>query len=332
MPPNFTPPAPGYTARFDEKIQRVVMAYLGVQYSAGNPGDVQKALTDLNHALANADKPQYWDRAEYTDEAGYINVITIAYWSDLNAYQRWQKEFGANWASGKMQYAGCGTFAEILQPDIRNFETIISSPAGGHEGVARLAEKTSGLIFEHAYWGGMRDRLPVSQVSDLKPVGQPKVMRNGDHATVIAHDDICLIRSGQDWTDTDKAQFDMYMTDVEPFLREGMEFLRDDGLLIKCYTNRFVRCVDPANGQPIKKTFGMSWWWGLQNLEDWSDSHETHLRIHKAAIAYLTALGANAKLRLYHEVSVVPGKDVTFEYYRCHPQTGMLRVALPSKL
>ena len=52
----------------------------------------------------------------------------------------------------------------------------------------------------------------------------------------------------------------------------------------------------------------------------------------QAAIAYLGSLGADAKLRLYHEVSVVPGKDVTFEYYRCHPPTGMLRAALPSKL
>ena len=58
------------------------------------------------------------------------------------------------------------------------------------------------------------------------------------------HDNICLIRSGQDWSDTDAAERKMYLDDVEPVLREGMDFLRDDGRSIGCFANRYMTVLD----------------------------------------------------------------------------------------
>ena len=49
-----------------------------------------------------------------------------------------------------------------------HYETLFSS-LGRPEGVAVLAEELSGDIMEHAYWGGMRDRIPASQTSALSP-------------------------------------------------------------------------------------------------------------------------------------------------------------------
>ena len=40
---------------------------------------------------------------------------------------------------------------------------------------------------------------------------------------------LCLIRSGQDWGDTEADERRMYLRDVEPVLRAGMDFLRDEG-------------------------------------------------------------------------------------------------------
>jgi len=45
-----------------------------------------------------------------------------------------------------------------------------------------------------------------------------------------AHDNLCLIRSGQDWSDTETSERKLYLEDVEPVLREGMDFLRDEGV------------------------------------------------------------------------------------------------------
>ena len=61
---------------------------------------------------------------------------------------------------------------------------------------------------------------------------------------VIPHDNVCLIRSGQDWGDTEASERKMYLEDVEPVLREGMDFLRDQGRSIGCYANRYMTVVD----------------------------------------------------------------------------------------
>ena len=36
----------------------------------------------------------------------------------------------------------------------------------------------------------------------------------------------------------------MYLDDVEPVLREGMDFLRDDGRSIGCFANRYMTVLD----------------------------------------------------------------------------------------
>jgi aldoxime dehydratase len=117
----------------------------------------------------------------------------------------------------------------------------------------------------------------------------------------------------------------MYIEDVEPVLREGMEFLRDEGLGVGCFANRYMTVID-REGREVEKSFGMSWWKSLAALERWSESHPTHLAIFGAAMKYLSKLGPAAKLRLYHEVTVAAADEQFFEYLNCHPRTGMLRV------
>jgi aldoxime dehydratase len=115
----------------------------------------------------------------------------------------------------------------------------------------------------------------------------------------------------------------MYLEDVEPVLREGMDFLRDQGLSIGCFANRYMTVVD-RDGGPTEKSYGMSWWKSLAALERWAESHPTHVRIFGAAMKYLSSLGPAAKLRLYHEVTVARAADQFFEYRGCHERTGML--------
>jgi aldoxime dehydratase len=180
------------------------------------------------------------------------------------------------------------------------------------------------MVREHAYWGGMRDRIPLSQTDAMTASGAPKADGTDGHVRVVPHDNLCLIRSGQDWSDTDDAERKMYLDDVEPVLREGMNFLRDDGLSCGCFANRYMMVLGP-DGKPVEKSFGMSWWKSLDALERWSESHPTHVAIFGAAMKYLMKLGPAAKLRLYHEVTVATAEEQYFEYRNCHPKTGMLR-------
>ena len=113
---------------------------------------------------------------------------------------------------------------------------------------------------------------------------------------------------------------------MEPTLRAGMDFLRDDGSAIGCIANRYM-LVEDAAGRPTDKSYGMSWWKSLAALERWAESHPTHAAIFGAAMKYLSALGSAAKLNLHHEVTVALADGQFFEYLNCSECTGWLRAA-----
>jgi aldoxime dehydratase len=327
VPDDYQPPYPAFVARHGHATKQVVMAYFGAQCaSAAPPPALARALDWIAERFADANGPRHWDRAVYVDEAGFPTTVSVAYWDDQSAFDAWFSQARSGWTGGKIEFAGVGTFVEALSPAVDRYETLFSS-LGRPEGVAVLADGLSGDVMEHAYWGGMRDRIPASQISDMAPVGAPGLIRDGSVARVKPHENICLIRSGQDWGDTDAAERKMYLDDVEPVLRTGMDFLRDDGLAVGCFANRYMTVLDRA-GKPTEKTYGMSWWKSLAALERWSESHPTHVRIFGAAMAYLSKLGPAAKLRLYHEVTVACAAEQFFEYRNCHDKTGMLRAVV----
>jgi len=310
-------------ARHAPSVTRVVMAYFGVQVPGDSAAPAAGALRDLAASFDAADGPGHWDRSRYVDDAGFSNVICAAYWDDPARFERWFAATGQRWT--RDERAGLGTFVELVKPGVDRYETLFSSPERA-EGIATLARGMSDTVLEHAYWGGARDRIPASQTDAMDPQGQPQVLRDGPLVSVRPHGNLCLIRSGQDWSDTEADERQMYQRDVEPVLRAGMDFLRDEGSKIGCFTNRYVQ-VETRDGRPTEKSYGLSWWKSLAALERWAESHPTHVAIFGAAMKYLSTLGPAAKLKLYHEVTVARAEDPLFEYLNCHERTGMLRAA-----
>lgn len=320
----FVPPYPSFVARWRPGVRQVAMLYLGLQWRGATPAP-ESALRELGGWLAAADGPRHWDRAREVDAAGFTNLVTVAYWDDPTAFERWFAACGRGWTDGSLSAPGIGTYAEALRPRVERFETLFSAN-DRTEGLALLAEAMSGEVREHAYWGGMRDRIALSQTDTLPARGSPRVERDGARRRVFGGDNLCLIRSGQDWADTQSVEREMYLRDVEPVLRQGMDFLRGSGLPIGCFANRYLRVVD-ADGRDTDKSYGMSWWRDLAALERWAESHPTHVAIFAAAMRYLSRLGPAAKLKLYHEVTVATEQEQFFEYLNCHEATGMLRAA-----
>ena len=309
---DYAPPYPSFVARHKPSVTRVVMAYFGIQSRGAPPAAAEQALARLASDFESEDGPTHWDRASYVDEAGFTNVVTVAYWDDRQKFDRWFPAARERWTGEQRTSNGFGTFIEALCPSVEGYETLFSS-LGRPEGVAVHADGMSGEVLEHAYWGGMRDRIPLSQTSEMAPSGSARAIRDGARIRIVPHDNLCLIRSGQDWGDTEAAERKMYLGDVEPVLREGMDFLRDQGRSIGCYANRYMTVVGP-DGAATEKSYGMSWWKSLSALERWAESHPTHVRIFGAAMKYLSTLGPAAKLRLYHEVTVARADEQLFEY------------------
>ena len=249
-------------------VSRVVMAYFGVQYRGATPAAATEALAEIAGLFAGEDGPSHWDRAHYVDQGGHANIVSVAYWDDIARFDAWFVPAREAW-TGKHR-DGIGAFIEVLRPTVARHETLFSS-LGRPEGVAVIADGMSGEVQEHAYWGGMRDRIPLSQTDPMSPGGNPELIRDGARLRVKANDNLCLIRSGQDWSDTEASERKLYLDDVEPVLREGMDFLRDDGLAIGCYANRYMQVLSADGKASKKKSYGQSWCGkSLAALERWA--------------------------------------------------------------
>lgn len=318
---DYEPPFPAWSARFPVSTTTVVMAYFGVQFTGDEPPVVAEALGELTAALRSEQGPGTVDRARYVDEEGYDTRIVIAYWDDTLAFDHWL--VAHPWVTPSRGGQGAGFFTEVVRPTIEQFETLFANDR--LEGVAELSNGLSDdTVREHGYWGGARDRIPAGQTDRLAPEGTPTLAVDGAIRTVRSGHHPCLIRSGQEWTEAVGEDRRMYLEEVEPQLRAGMDFLRDEGLGIGCYVNRYMTCAD-EDWNPLEKTFGLSWWHSISELDGWAESHPTHLDIFQAALRYFGAMGGDAHLRLYHEVTV-PDRDRTlFTYLDCHDRTGMLR-------
>lgn len=170
----------------------------------------------------------------------------------------------------------------------------------------------------------MRGRIPMSQTDPLYPDGEPKLAVDGPVRTIVLHENACLIRSGEDLTDTGETERGFYMEQVEPMLQAGMQFLCDEGAAIGCFESRYMRVLDERN-RPTDRTFGMSWWRDLSALEEWAAGHPSHLKIYGSGMKHLSTFGPETRLRLYHEVTVPAANEQRFVYVGCHDRTGLLR-------
>lgn len=327
---DYQPPYPAWTTVPDPALRQVVMGYFGVQ----SRGAVKEAAAEaaLHHILAGftqADGPAHVDLARETDAEGYDTRLAIAYWADVDAFARWQAspDIAGWWQDEARLGDGIGYFREILSPKVERFETLFSA-SDRLEGVGvLLGSRSAEPIQEHGYWGSMRDRLPLSQTDGLVPVGSLSTAPAATgRISLSGHQNIAVIRSGQDWTDTTGREREKYLDEMEPILRKGMMFLRDHGRPIGCYVNRYAQLVDPARG-PIEKSFGLSFWRSLEDMEKWAEYHPTHEAIFGTFMGIVGALDAELKLRLYHEVTVVAAEEQAYEYINCHPRTGLLAAA-----
>ncbi|MGY2257726.1 phenylacetaldoxime dehydratase family protein [Pseudomonas sp. SDO55104_S430] len=325
MSEGHTPPFPAWATRFDPLIGQVVMAYFGVQ-SAATPGI--EALEPITSLFSLPDGPGYWDPAHCQDAAGFHNLIAIAYWSDPVTFERWRQEsgFDAWWNDPQRLTEQVGWFIEIVSPTADRFETLQAS-LGAPEGVSHLAKSLSdNPVQEHGYWGSVRDRFAIAQTDPLqgeKP--EASTFSGQSRVRLPGRQNLCLIRSGQDWAATRDKERHLYLQDIQPVLEEGMTYLRDQGRALGCLSCRFMRVLDTTTGEPLEKSFGLAHFDDLAHLEEWAKTHPTHLAIFGGFMRYVRALDFQVALRLYHEVSVIPADAQCFEYINCHPGSGLLR-------
>lgn len=322
---DFVPAHASYSARFRPDIAGLTIAYFGVQ-CASTEADFDVAFEPILKAFGRAEGPLFWDLASYVDDRGYATRVAAAYWRNQTANHRWEQQLGVDWWYRALQLSGpIGAFREVFRPSMRDAETTFSHRHA--EGFARIAEAMSGKTDTHEYWGSARDRIPRAQTDELASVGQPQLPPTdeggetlGRLVVVTPHDNLCLLRSGQDWSETFGKERDFYLSHVKPYLDAGMTELSDHGLALGCYFNRYLRLDDGGHNE---RSYSLSAWHSLAALEAWVKA-DTHLKIWGAGISHYRQAGDSARLRLYHELAVLKAADQSFAYFNCHRRTGML--------
>ncbi|KAJ4346159.1 hypothetical protein N0V95_005662 [Ascochyta clinopodiicola] len=325
-------------------MSNLVMAIIGAQYpsKSAEDGNGVSILKSFVTSSPEASRPSFWETTSVTDRRGHYNIAIISYWPSARAFDCWKADSGfeAWWNSADRETDGHGWFQEVMLPSVDRFETVFSNNEVP-EGAANMREKISGEMGEHAYWGSMRDRLAAAQDDEL--VGQKwnasNVPANSSthegektkRLRVSGKKNLCVIRSGQDWSATLPAERKLYLETMHPVLIRGMEFLRDEGQSIGCYANNLWDVVDTSNSEAnLEKTFGLGFFDDLSSLEFWSKSHQTHIDIFGGFLMYAKKLNNVLSLRLFHEIYVLEESQQFFEYVGCHGETGMLN-AMGSK-
>jgi hypothetical protein len=317
-------------------VKDLVMALFGAQYA---PGSNEKALSTVwafvrSEHVGEAIAPSFTETAAVTDNRGFYNEAIIAYWPSIKAYADWTVASGFQqwWDSLDAKGQQHGWFREVFLPTIDRVETVYTT-TDNTEGFGHLRESSSGMVQEHAYWGSMRERLPISQVDEL--VGEDATLsfdalENGSsfqrrRVRITGKNNLCMIRSGQNWSMTQSEERKLYLDTLHPVMIQGMDFLRDHGDQVGCFSCRFMEIINPATGKAdLDRTFGLAYFDDIASLERWSKEHQTHLKIFGGFFQFAKKLDNNVTLQLFHEVMVLKPEQQLFEYVGCHAGTGML--------
>ena len=329
MPSNWTPPAPAWQSVWQETDDPLITGYFGIQ------GDEPISLEKwAKTAFFSEHAPLHLEQGKYIDQENITNHLFVAYWRN-SAYQQWWAKNAAWWMNDKRLEEGVGYWREIIAMPFDHFETLHST-ATPH-GIGTFADDIEGPIDEHGYPGGARDRIPLSETSDLKNIKSVQIplkaqqKAGGKRVTITPPENMCVIQSGQDWSNCSIEEKAFYLDNVHPTLLEGMRFLRDNPIDANCYALRFVDKKD-SNWETKEQSFGLGYAPDIYAFENWAKSHPTHLAIFGDFMKMVSVFGEEMKLQLWHEVAVLPSEGSEFEYINCHANTGLLGYADSSKM
>ena len=217
-----------------------------------------------------------------------------------------------------------GYWREVFAMPFDRFETLHSTESP--HGIGVSADGMEGPIIEHGYPGGMRDRIPLSESSDLRNSAdmatrlESRTTNGGLRVVVTPPENMCVIRSGQNWGFCSPEQRRWYLEKLHPVLLEGMHYLGDNPRETNCYSLRFVDRKDDSWGA-MEQSFGLGFATDVHAFEQWAKSHPTHLAIFDGFLIWSTPSGRPATA-LWHEVTACPAAGASSNIIGCHPERG----------
>jgi aldoxime dehydratase len=333
-PPGHTPRAPRWTSEFDQPLTAITCDYLALQVPDLEHSQVGpfRELVALSLGDELAERPEASELLISNDRAGFIDLVVLGYWTDPVQHVRWieRSPLGRWFAALNPAEIDFGAWHEVIQASPDRVETIFSAPSRDFgftvSPVVSLRPMTT-----NGYFGAARDRLPISAIDPLDaphPHLRRSVPAPSRGARLRAHTGLntTVIRSGQYWEPATGDQLEDYERNLEPKLQRGMSYLDDHREATGTMSLRILRNVEPDTLAPRHETSTLAYFHSLRDLEDWSETHKTHLAIYEHAIAKNREYGDDRTVTTWHEVFVMPD-SFAYEYVNCDPSTGLLDFA-----
>jgi phenylacetaldoxime dehydratase/aldoxime dehydratase len=327
IPANHKPNANAWTSDIPNNITHIVFAQIGIQVKEIR--NTTNFLKEIRESILLEHGPKHYEVSIYKDSEQHINHVILAYWDDLQSYHTWLKHPEVrNWWVGKLikKNSPIGYWSEISTIQITHFETLYSRE-DQKTGVSHFIPIKPTNI--HEYWGAMRDRIPVSATVDLKNDFKSKLsIKNdkdnfGKRIKVIVPEKVCLIRTGQDWSNCGPDEKKTYLDLVKPTLKKGSHYLDNHPKESGCISSNLLYEVD-ANNDFLEKSCVLAYFTSIVDLERWTHTHPTHKVIYETFYEMLKRYDYSTDLFLWHEVSVIEPEDLDLNYINCHPKTGFI--------
>ncbi|MEM9288122.1 MAG: phenylacetaldoxime dehydratase family protein [Pseudomonadota bacterium] len=325
-PPNWVPPFEAYEAKYDEDTKPLAVAYVGVQ---DRGGDAQTSLQSARALLSIENGPDIIEQGWSSDVPGAHMHILMAYWRHAEAFANWRAsaELNAWLTAGSDPLIGRWIETSEIRP--RALDTLIADTEVNW-GVAKLADEVVATPY-HAYWGGTRDRILLSETDALESeVGLadvlPRKMPAGVHEIidVVLPENAVFTRGGPDWSQCPPDEMQQIRNSVYPAYVAGGRYLRDNPEESGCYACYFIQETDEA-GNDVQRNHQIGYFVELSKLEDWTKNHPTHKAIFGRFMSMMTKLSRPPQMNLYHEVSPIAAGGLRATYVNCLPETGLLR-------
>lgn len=324
-PKGHKPPIARYSAVLPQ-TGKVTVLFLGVQ--AKTPDFLRDAALHELPPPGDA-APVYVDHARFTDPQGYVNHIAALYWFDDGDYDLWRDAPALKqWLDRLRVNPSLGVWWEPVAVNAARMETITFKEfRRGFSGCPVSGLETTECS---GYWGAARDRIPSAAYDLFEPsvsASMPApVPSQPEYRKVQPPVNMAVIRSGVSWEKCEGEQLQDYQERIKPKLDAGMSYLREHPQETGCYSLRQVENIDDR-GAKLAEGYSLGAFVSMGHLESWAKDHPSHLAIYTRAMAARRKYQDRLQLRTYNEIFIIDERNPPFEYFNCHPHTGLLPYA-----
>lgn len=327
-PKGHEPAAPRHSLRWAKPVTAIISDYFAIQGRDLAWATQQAFFRDAGRSFDAPDGPETSEIMRTTDEAGYVNAVTVGYWTDAVKHARFcQSSPLLAWMASEDRLSGpFGCWRETISVPYDRHETIYSEN-WYRIGIGRTTDSVVVPITTNGFFGAARDRIPLSAIDPLESPygayipGSKGVRGEGQRLFVRTPVNMVTLRSGQYWAHAETEQLTDYVENMRPRLMTGMNYLLENKESTGTLALRVLTNLED-DGTDRRETSVVAHFLSLAHLEEWAASHKTHLDIYRHAIAMNRKYKEERQFVSWHELFV--SASATFEYANCHPRTGLL--------